>query len=66
MNMQTARLANVAWLSISDGQAFALRAAWFPANDARPWAGIRFDAEPQRLPMLDWPQNLFEDEVLDQ
>ncbi|MEA2774490.1 MAG: hypothetical protein QOD93_7452 [Acetobacteraceae bacterium] len=63
MDMKTARLANAFWLSISDRQVVALRTAWLSRDGsaARPDASAA--NEPRRLPMLDWPESLFDNEI---
>jgi hypothetical protein len=63
MEMETVRLANVSWFSIPDRQVLALRAAWSSWNGSRGQTGVASDNEPRRLPILDWPAALFDDEM---
>ncbi len=63
MDMQIVRLTNLSWLQFSDRQAFALRLVSPPA--ARPKG--RLDSAStqalEHLPILDWPTDLFADEI---
>ncbi len=61
MDMEIARLVNVAWLQIPDRQLFALRASWSSPDASRVRPGSRSCIEPQPVPMLDWPADLFDD-----
>lgn len=63
MDMETVRLSNVSWLSISDRQIVALRAA--VSRQDRPPAHLRVvtNHRPEPVPMLDWPSSLFADEI---
>jgi hypothetical protein len=65
MNMGIARLANVSSRSISDGQVVALRSAWWVRDIAQMPSGRSVIREPaQKVPMLDWPADLFADEIV--
>jgi len=57
MDMESARLANVYRLSISDRQAFVMRAVGLG------W-GTPSHSEPQPVPDLEWSPTLFCDEVV--
>jgi hypothetical protein len=63
MDTLTLRLANVSWIPISDRQVFVLRAVWLSRGETRAPPGTSNDNELQRVPMLDWPATLFDDEV---
>jgi hypothetical protein len=60
MNTETARLANVTWILIPDEQVRVLRAAWV-IRDGSPVTAS--DNEKQPVPLLDWPADLFKDEI---
>jgi hypothetical protein len=63
MDMKTARLANAFWLSISDRQVVALRTAWLSRDGSPAPLNASAANEPRRLPMLDWPESLFDNEI---
>lgn len=58
MDMEIARLANVSRLQMTDRHVIAIRAALFPRGGAR----IQPRMELRRLPILDWPPTLFQDQ----
>jgi hypothetical protein len=68
MNMEIARLTNVSWLQIPDWRLLALRALSprvAPRVQSRgDQPRTSSDPMPQRLPVLDWPPDLFDDEAL--
>ncbi len=62
MIMEIARLGNVSWLPIAERQAFVMRAALL-SWDGGPDRGLTSPGDARdRLPELDWPATLFEDE----
>ncbi len=64
MDMETTRLANRSWLSISDRQAVALRAAWWGGENGETRTRASNDTSLQPVPQLDWPSTLFADDVV--
>lgn len=63
MDMEIARLTNVSWLQVSDREVMALRAAWSVSDRSEDRPDAACDNEPLRLPMLDWPPDLFADDI---
>ena len=64
MDMPIARLAATVWRQITDLRGFAMRTVWLFAHGSRNRPGSPFNSGPQRLPPLDWPPDLFDDELL--
>jgi hypothetical protein len=62
MGMEIARLSNASWFQIPDWQVVAIRAVWSSMDCSRLPSNTPTGAVPQRLPALDWPPALFEDE----
>jgi hypothetical protein len=63
MDMEFVRPADVSWLQIPDRQVLATRAvSWSTGGSPTQWGGA-FAKVPQRVPMLDWPSALFDDET---
>ena len=59
--MEIARSNKVFWLQIPDKQSFAARSVLLHLDRSRFHPAFSFKTEPQSVPMLDWPQSLFED-----
>ncbi len=64
MEMEIERLTSVSWLQFSDRQVLALRAAGSFTNESANRQDVACDNEPQPLPMLDWPPDLFAGEIV--
>ncbi len=64
MDMETARLTNVSWLSIPDRHIVALRSAWWCRTVAPTWAASPANDQALPVPMLDWPSDLFADDIV--
>jgi hypothetical protein len=65
MDMEIARLTNVYWLQIPDRQVVAMRTAWLHPDRSQLQSVMSSEEDPRRVPMLDWPATLFQDESLD-
>jgi hypothetical protein len=63
MDMEIMRLANVSPLQAPDRCARVLRTVAWSANGSLTQWGRAAPTAPQRVPDLDWPRSLFDDEV---
>jgi hypothetical protein len=69
MNMEIVRLVNASrlgagpWRGISDRQVMALRTIWSSDASATAYSDTNDETEPRRVPLLDWPEDLFDDEI---
>jgi hypothetical protein len=63
MDMEIEKLAKASRLQVSDPLAFIMRMVRPSADRLRPRPAESPGAVPQPLPMLDWPPNLFDNEM---
>ncbi len=61
MDMEIARLTNVTWLPAPDRQVVAMRKLRLSSVAPR----VQLNTAQPPVPMLAWPQDLFQDETLD-
>lgn len=63
MDMEIEKSANASWLQVSDRLAFIMRTMRSCADRLQPRRRGSRGPVPQLVPMLDWPANLFENEM---
>lgn len=61
MDIEIAEKSNVAWLQMLDRHADGSSTIWLPSGRVCDVAATSSDIVMSRLPMLDWPVNLFDD-----